>query len=183
MKKIKNTIILILAIFSFVGAYSQTKTIIRGKVVDQKDKSAVVGATIVESDRDNRVVNGTITDIDGNFVYEMKNAANSMKATVIGGRVAGMTAAYRLLQAGHEVALFEASDALGGLVRTLHKGGHTLEKFYPPPLNPDTQNLAPTQQPPHPAGRPSRPLPPAPPAPRPPGLPSRGRGGRRRGSS
>jgi len=84
MKKIKNTIILILALFSFVGAYSQTKTTIRGKVVDQKDKSAVVGATIVESDKDNRVVNGTITDIDGNFVYEMKNPANSMKATVIG---------------------------------------------------------------------------------------------------
>jgi len=84
MKKIKNTIILILALFSFVGAYSQTKTTIRGKVVDQNDKSAVVGATIVESDKDNRVVNGTITDIDGNFVYEMKNPANSMKATVIG---------------------------------------------------------------------------------------------------
>ena len=84
MKKIKNTIILILALFSFVGAYSQTKTTIRGKVVDQKDKSAVVGATIVESDKDNRVVNGTITDIDGKFVYEMKNPAITMKATVIG---------------------------------------------------------------------------------------------------
>jgi TonB-linked SusC/RagA family outer membrane protein len=84
MKKIKNIILLILALFCFVGAYSQTKTIVRGKVIDQKDKSAVVGATIVESDKDNRVVNGTITDIDGNFVYEMKNPLNSMKATVIG---------------------------------------------------------------------------------------------------
>ena len=84
MKKIKKAIILILLLCCFVVAYSQTKIIIRGKVVDQKDKSAVVGATIVESDKDNRVVNGTITDIDGNFVYEMKNPANSMKATVIG---------------------------------------------------------------------------------------------------
>ncbi|MBA4409656.1 MAG: hypothetical protein C0397_09565 [Odoribacter sp.] len=84
MKKIKKTIILILALFSFVGAYSQTKVTIRGKVIDQNDKSAVVGATIVESDKENRVVNGTITDIDGNFVYEMRNPANSMKATVIG---------------------------------------------------------------------------------------------------
>ncbi|MFY9153395.1 MAG: SusC/RagA family TonB-linked outer membrane protein [Prolixibacteraceae bacterium] len=84
MKKIKKTIILILFLCSFVGAYSQTKTILRGKVIDQKDNSAVVGATIVESDKDNRVVNGTITDMDGNFVYEMKNPANSMKVTVIG---------------------------------------------------------------------------------------------------
>ena len=84
MKNIKKTIILILALFCFIGAYSQTKTIIRGKVIDQKDKSGVIGATVVESDKENRVVNGTITDIDGNFVYQMKNPANTMKVTVIG---------------------------------------------------------------------------------------------------
>ena len=80
----KKTIILILALCSFIGAYSQTKTIIRGKVIDQKDKSGIIGATIVESDKENRVVNGTVTDVDGNFVYQMKNPANTMKATVIG---------------------------------------------------------------------------------------------------
>lgn len=84
MKKIKKTIILILALISFTGAFSQTKTTIRGKVIDQKDKSPVIGATIVESDKENRVVNGSITDIDGNFVYQMKNPANTMKVTVIG---------------------------------------------------------------------------------------------------
>ncbi len=84
MKKIKKTIILILILFSFVGAFSQTKTTIRGKVVDQKDRSAIVGATIVESDKTNRVVNGTITDADGNFVYQMKNPANTLKVSVIG---------------------------------------------------------------------------------------------------
>ncbi|HEY3369354.1 MAG TPA: SusC/RagA family TonB-linked outer membrane protein [Prolixibacteraceae bacterium] len=84
MKKIKKTIILILALFSFTAAFSQTKTTIRGKVIDQKDKSAVIGATIVESDKQNRVVNGSITDIDGNFVYQMKNPDNVMKVTVIG---------------------------------------------------------------------------------------------------
>lgn len=84
MKKIKKTIILILALCSFTGVFSQTKTTIRGKVIDQKDKSAVIGATIVESDKENRVVNGSITDIDGNFVYQMKNPDNVMKVTVIG---------------------------------------------------------------------------------------------------
>lgn len=84
MKKIKKTIILILAICSFIGANAQTKTTIRGKVIDQKDKEAVIGATVIESDKDNRVVNGTITDIDGNFVYQMKNPENTMKVSVIG---------------------------------------------------------------------------------------------------
>jgi TonB-linked SusC/RagA family outer membrane protein len=84
MKHITKTIILFLALCSFTGAFSQTKTTIRGKVIDQKDKSPVIGATIVESDKENRVVNGSITDIDGNFVYQMKNPANTMKVSVIG---------------------------------------------------------------------------------------------------
>lgn len=84
MKKIKKTIILILALCSFTGAYSQTKTTIRGRVVDQKDKAPIIGATVVESNKDNRVVNGTITDIDGNFVYQMKNPENTMKVSIIG---------------------------------------------------------------------------------------------------
>ena len=84
MKKIKITIILILILCSFVEAYSQTKTIIRGKVIEQKNKLAVIGAAIIESDKDNRVVSGTSTDLDGNFVYQMKNPANTMKVSVIG---------------------------------------------------------------------------------------------------
>ena len=84
MKNIKKTIILILALCSFTGAYSQTKTTIRGKVIDQKNKSAVIGATIVESDKENRMVNGSVTDVNGNFVYQMKNPANTMKVSVIG---------------------------------------------------------------------------------------------------
>ena len=53
-----------------------------------------------------------------------------MKVCVIGGGVAGMTTAYRLMQGGHEVALYEASDALGGLVRTFEVGGTRLEAYY-----------------------------------------------------
>jgi len=53
-----------------------------------------------------------------------------MKAAIIGGGVVGLTAAYRLAQAGHEVALFEASPELGGLVRTFEAGGEPLECFY-----------------------------------------------------
>ncbi|MBW8331613.1 MAG: SusC/RagA family TonB-linked outer membrane protein [Prolixibacteraceae bacterium] len=84
MKKIKKIITLILALCCFVGAYAQTKNTIRGKIIDQKDKSAVIGATIVESDKTNRVINGTITDIDGNFVYQMKDPGNTMNVSVIG---------------------------------------------------------------------------------------------------
>ncbi len=53
-----------------------------------------------------------------------------MKAIVIGGGVAGMTSAYRLMQQGHEVDLYEASPYLGGLVRTFEVGGSRLEAYY-----------------------------------------------------
>jgi protoporphyrinogen oxidase len=53
-----------------------------------------------------------------------------MRVAIVGGGVAGLTAAYRLLQAGHEVALFEAAPELGGLVRTFDVGGEPLEAFY-----------------------------------------------------
>ena len=53
-----------------------------------------------------------------------------MKIGVIGGGVAGMAAAYRLSQGGHQVVLYEASPFLGGLVRTFEVGGGRLESFY-----------------------------------------------------
>ncbi len=49
---------------------------------------------------------------------------------IIGGGVAGLTAAYRLLQKGHRVRLFEAGPSLGGLVRTFEIGGEPIECFY-----------------------------------------------------
>lgn len=49
---------------------------------------------------------------------------------IIGGGVTGLTAAYRLLQRGHRIVVFEAGEAPGGLVRTFEVGGETLECFY-----------------------------------------------------
>jgi protoporphyrinogen oxidase len=53
-----------------------------------------------------------------------------MRVAVVGGGVAGLAAAYRLLGKGHQVSLFEAGPELGGLVRTFDVGGGRLESFY-----------------------------------------------------
>ncbi len=53
-----------------------------------------------------------------------------MKVAIVGGGVAGMTSAYRLMQQGHDVALYESSPFLGGLVRTFEVGGNRLEAYY-----------------------------------------------------
>lgn len=53
-----------------------------------------------------------------------------MKVIVIGGGVAGLGAAYELLNLGHEVVLYEAGDRFGGQVRTFEIGGGRIEYFY-----------------------------------------------------
>jgi protoporphyrinogen oxidase len=49
---------------------------------------------------------------------------------VVGGGIAGLAAAYRLREAGHEVQVFEASDDVGGLAATYPTAGDRIEKFY-----------------------------------------------------
>ena len=49
---------------------------------------------------------------------------------VVGGGIAGLAAAYRLRQHGHDVHVFEASDAVGGLAATYETPGDRIEKFY-----------------------------------------------------
>ncbi|MFQ3295680.1 MAG: protoporphyrinogen oxidase [Natrialbaceae archaeon] len=49
---------------------------------------------------------------------------------VVGGGIAGLAAAYRLQDHGHDVQVFEASDDLGGLAAVYETAGDPVEKFY-----------------------------------------------------
>jgi TonB-linked SusC/RagA family outer membrane protein len=84
MKNIKKTIILVLALFSFIQVYSQDKVVIRGRVINKTDKTAIIGANVIEYDSGDRVISGTVTDVNGGFVYEMRNSKNVVKVSVIG---------------------------------------------------------------------------------------------------
>jgi len=52
------------------------------------------------------------------------------KIGIIGGGLTGITAAYRLIQRGHRVTIFEASDHLGGLAAGFELAGHRVEHAY-----------------------------------------------------
>ncbi|MFZ4457096.1 MAG: SusC/RagA family TonB-linked outer membrane protein [Bacteroidales bacterium] len=79
MKKIKFTL-LVLTLLSFgIGAMAQTKTTLKGEVVD-KDNIPVIGASIIEKG----TTNGTVTNIDGKFSLNVSNAKGTLRITCVG---------------------------------------------------------------------------------------------------
>ncbi len=52
---------------------------------------------------------------------------NPRSIAIIGAGITGLTAAYRLTQRGHRVRVFEASDRVGGAIRTEHSDGWLIE--------------------------------------------------------
>lgn len=53
-----------------------------------------------------------------------------MKIGIVGGGIAGLTTAYRLVKQGHDVEIFEAADHVGGLASGFKVAGASLEKYY-----------------------------------------------------
>ena len=83
MEHLLKIMLLGLGIISFNFAGAQT-VIIRGRVVDKADGSSIVGASVIEYDREDRVVNGTIINVNGDFALEMKDPADSVRVSFIG---------------------------------------------------------------------------------------------------
>jgi protoporphyrinogen oxidase len=54
----------------------------------------------------------------------------SRSVAIVGGGLLGLTSAYRLLQAGVDVAVYERSTDLGGLVGSFDFAGHPVDRFY-----------------------------------------------------
>ncbi|MEJ6980712.1 SusC/RagA family TonB-linked outer membrane protein [Pedobacter sp. P351] len=90
----KNTYIYISCFFITVSllfsdtlfAQSTAKITVRGKVIDSKDKLGVIGASVVELDKDKRTIRGVVTDIDGNYALPVSNPANSIQVSYLGYR-------------------------------------------------------------------------------------------------
>ncbi|HEX2097882.1 MAG TPA: FAD-dependent oxidoreductase, partial [Rubrobacteraceae bacterium] len=53
-----------------------------------------------------------------------------MKVIVVGAGLAGLTCAKVLVERGAEIAIFEASDGVGGRVRTDEKEGFLLDRGF-----------------------------------------------------
>lgn len=63
------------------------------------------------------------------------------KMIVIGAGIAGLTAAYRLQKAGHEVVVLEAADHVGGRMITIHWNGWSIDPGVPGVMIPRRENM------------------------------------------
>ena len=83
----KNIYILVLALsflFQSFEMAAQQGTVIRGRVTDQATGEPLPGVNIVEMDDQNRVVKGVITDVNGNYVFEVSNAQHTIQVSFVG---------------------------------------------------------------------------------------------------
>ncbi|TDD95736.1 SusC/RagA family TonB-linked outer membrane protein [Flavobacterium cellulosilyticum] len=75
--------LIIMAALPSLAQESKT-TLVRGQVIDAKDKQPIPGSTVIEQDAENRTITGVITDIDGNFAIHIKNPKNKLFISTIG---------------------------------------------------------------------------------------------------
>ena len=64
----------------------------------------------------------------GNFI---KNGLNMKETIIIGAGITGLTLAYKLLQEGHKVVIFEKEEEVGGIAQSFSfSNGFTVDRFY-----------------------------------------------------
>lgn len=79
---------LTLLAFTCHRAHAQVSDVItvRGKIIDRNDKLPIIGASVIEQDKEKRTVRGVITDINGNFAIKMGDPKNQLVVSFIGYR-------------------------------------------------------------------------------------------------
>lgn len=85
-KNYSYLLLLILWIFLIPNPiFGQGKSLlIKGKVISSSDNQLLPGATIAEMDKNNRIIKGTITDMDGNYVLSVTSLENKIQASFLG---------------------------------------------------------------------------------------------------
>ncbi|MFC2087218.1 TonB-dependent receptor plug domain-containing protein [Bacteroidota bacterium] len=84
MKKICFFILSLLFLFEFPETVAQERAVIRGQVTEKSTGDPLPGVNIVEMDEQNRIVKGVITDVNGNYVFEVANSEHTIQVSFIG---------------------------------------------------------------------------------------------------
>jgi TonB-linked SusC/RagA family outer membrane protein len=68
----------------FMGMPAMSQTLVKGTIISASDGFTLPGASVVELDKNNRVVNGVISDAFGNYVLPVSSTENSIQFSFIG---------------------------------------------------------------------------------------------------
>ncbi len=86
MQRMWNKLLMLFSVtafFTIAGLSASAQIVVKGKITD-KDGSAVQGVSVSELDADNRIINGTLTDIEGNYILKRVNPKNRISVSSIG---------------------------------------------------------------------------------------------------
>lgn len=64
--------------------YAQKPAIIKGHIMDSRTQSSMMYVNVVEIDKNGRFVSGTVSDVNGNYVFKVSNDKNPLQASFIG---------------------------------------------------------------------------------------------------
>ena len=76
--------ILLLFLLKPCYVHGQAEKVVQGTVTSSTNGETLVGATIVETDSKKRIINATVTDINGQYVLKIKNPNNKLVVSFIG---------------------------------------------------------------------------------------------------
>ncbi len=66
------------------GALHAQTIVLKGRITDAGDKSTLVGANVVEVDKNGRYIKGAIADVNGNYVLEVSSSQAIVQVSFIG---------------------------------------------------------------------------------------------------
>ena len=79
---IKTTVLAFLLALVLMPAYAQEITSVHGVVSD--DFGPLMGATVCEIDGNGRIIESTVTDMNGNFTMKVKNDRDKIRFSYVG---------------------------------------------------------------------------------------------------
>lgn len=82
MKKLGILIILLLG--ATISTLAQTNLFVKGKITDKGSGEILIGVTVVELNADDRVLNGTITDVNGTYTLKISAPKTKIRVSYIG---------------------------------------------------------------------------------------------------
>jgi TonB-linked SusC/RagA family outer membrane protein len=113
-------LMVLVASICVIQVSAQNTTVIKGKVISKKTGKPLEGITVVEKDRNDRIVNGVPTDINGNYQIKVSDVNDSLYFSHIGLKTETRAINNKITI---NVSLTEDSKTLDAVVVTSRRAG------------------------------------------------------------